>query len=236
MTTTDPIGLAILDSLASVAQERALRAAEAGLAARTLQLKSLQQDRFRRAYADLLAAPRYAGAARFFLDELYGPRDYTQRDTQFQRIVRPLVKLFPSEVVDTVHQLAMLHALSEKLDTRMAQQLPEGFGPSDYVRAWVAVGDAEARARQVQLTLKVGRALDVYTRKPLLRHALRLMRGPASAAGLSALQQFLEAGFDTFRAMRGADYFLASIEGREQEWARNLFAGDPEGRFVALWS
>lgn len=232
---TDPVGQAILDALARVEQERIKRAAHPDLAARTLQLKTLQQDRFRRAYADLLAAPRYAGAARFFLDELYGPRDFTKRDAQFQRIVRPLVKLFPCEVVDTVLQLALLHALSEQLDTRMAEQLLPGFGPEDYVRAWIAVGEPAAREQQIQLTLKVGRALDVYTRKPMLRGMLRLMRGPASAAGLSELQQFLECGFDTFREMRGAGHFLASIESREQEWARQLFAGDPEARFAALW-
>ena len=56
--------------------------------------------------------------------------------------------------------------------------------------------------------LAVGVALDSYTRNPLLRHTLRLMRTPAQAAGLSALQTFLERGFDTFRAMKGADTFL----------------------------
>ena len=231
----DPAGLAILDSLARVAHERALRAADPLLAACVLQLKTLQQDRFRRAYDDLLANPRYAGAARFFLDELYGPRDFAQRDAQFQRIVRPLVKLFPAEVVDTVRQLSELHALSEQLDTRMARELPTQLTPADYVRAWQTVGEPAAREKQIQLTLRVGRLLDVYTRKPLLRGMLRMMRGPASAAGLADLQGFLECGFDTFRAMRGAEHFLTSIEHREQAWAACLFAGDPEQRFAALW-
>lgn len=236
MPGMDPVAQAILHELAQVEAERALRSTDPGLAARVQQLKALQQQRFRLAYADLLAHPRYAGAARFFLDELYGPRDYTQRDQQFQRIVKPLVRLFPAEVVDTVHQLARLHGLSERLDTRMAQQLPQTFAPADYVRAWQAVGDPEARAQQIRLTLAVGRALDVYTRKPLLRGMLRMMRGPAAAAGLGALQQFLEAGFDTFKAMNGAEAFLAQIEQREQAWARCLFGGDTEGRFVALWA
>ena len=102
---TDPVAPAILDDLATVERERVHRAATPGLAARTLQLKTLQQDRFHRAYHDLLAHPRYGGAARFFLEELYGPRDFSRRDAQFQRIVRPLVRLFPSEVVQTVAQL-----------------------------------------------------------------------------------------------------------------------------------
>jgi hypothetical protein len=71
----------------------------------------------------------------------------------------------------------------------------------------------------------VGSALDRYTRNPLLRHSLRLMRGPASAAGLGALQHFLETGFDTFREMRGAAYFLDTVAQRERRLAAQLFAG-----------
>ena len=74
--------------------------------------------------------------------------------------------------------------------------------------------------------LAVGRALDRYTRNPLLRHSLRLMRTPAKAAGLSALQQFLETGFDTFREMDGADEFLGTIATRERDLAARLFAID----------
>lgn len=230
----DPVAISILEQLAAVDAERARRVAE-GLTARVTALKAFQQQRFRLAYADLLAAPRYAGAARFFLDELYGPRDFTRRDTQFQRIVKPLVRLFPAEVVDTVHQLARLHALSERLDTRMARELPDAIAPADYVRAWQAIGDEEGRAQQIRLTLAVGRALDVYTRKPLLRGMLHMMRKPAQLAGLAELQQFLECGFDTFRTMGGAAEFLDTIRHREEVWAATLFAGDPEGRFAALF-
>jgi hypothetical protein len=51
------------------------------------------------------------------------------------------------------------------------------------------------------------------------------MRGPASAAGLGILQAFLERGFDTFRDMRGAQEFLATVTLRERELAARLFAG-----------
>lgn len=233
----DPTGQAILEALASVAHERTLRAADPALQARTTALKAFQQQRFSRTYADLLAHPRYGGAARFFLDDLYGPRDFSQRDAQFQRIVRPLVRLFPTEVVATVSHLAQLHALSEVLDTAMAKSLPDaGLTPADYVRAWVAVGREAARREQVELTLRVGRSLDAYTAKPLLRHSLRMMRGPAAVAGLRELQGFLECGFDTFRAMQGADGFLNTVRERETVWAQALFSGDPHGHFAALFA
>ena len=129
-----------------------------------------------------------------------------------------------------------LHALSERLDTRMGRALPaDAISPADYVGAWQAVGDEEGRAQQIRLTLAVGRALDVYTRKPLLRGMLHMMRKPAQLAGLAELQQFLECGFDTFKTMGGAATFLDTIRHREEVWAATLFAGDPEARFAALF-
>ncbi|MDE2082077.1 MAG: hypothetical protein KGI90_12045 [Burkholderiales bacterium] len=227
-------GLAILACLEQVGHERALRAADPVLAARVAEVKAWQRARFTATYADLLADPRHAPAARFFLDELYGPGDFSTRDDQFARIVPALVRLFSAEVVATVRALAQLHALSEQLDSAMAMAVVAAAAQAPratatpltaprYAAAWRAVGRAADRERQIELLLAVGRALDQHTRRPLLRQALRLMRKPAEAAGLGALQHFLETGFDTFRAMHGADDFLSLIAQRERALAAQLF-------------
>lgn len=217
-------GELILQHLGTVRVERAARSADATLARRVTHVKSYQQARFALTYADLLAAPRYAGAARFFLDDLYGPGDFSQRDAQFARIVPGLVRLFPAEVVTTVEALTALHALSEQLDSEMARHVDDhALTAETYVAAWRRTGQPGNRQRQVDLMLKVGHALDVYTRRPLMRHSLRAMRMPARAAGLSALQSFLESGFDTFRELHGADEFLSQIEKRERSLAASLF-------------
>lgn len=220
-------GTSILQHLGAVRVERAARAADAALAERVVQVKGYQQARFAHTYADLLSHPRYAGASRFFLDDLYGPSDFSQRDIQFARIVPALVRLFPGEVVVTVEALTALHALSEQLDSEMARHV-EGLPvtASVYIAAWRRTGQPASRQRQIDLMLDVGRALDVYTHRPLLRHSLRAMRVPARAAGLSALQTFLESGFDTFRAMHGADEFLQQIGQRERAMAASLFGDD----------
>jgi hypothetical protein len=221
-----PKGEQILRGLNTVAAERALRAADPALAAGVTAVKAFQHRRFAATYADILASPRYGRAARFFLDDLYGPMDFSQRDGQFARIVPGLVRLFPADIVDTVASLADLHALSETLDTAMARALA-GVAPENqsYAEAWRSVGLPAERERQIALMLGVGSALDRYTRNPLLRHSLRLMRGPAAAAGLGVLQTFLETGFDTFREMRGAAYFLDTVAQRERKLAAQLFAG-----------
>jgi hypothetical protein len=226
--TKQEASAAILEHLASVDAERQLRAADASWAARVEAIKRYQQRRFERTYADLLTHPRYAGASNFFLNELYGPSDFTQRDAQFARIVPALVRLFPAEVVRSVQALAALHALSEQLDSRMGRVVSkEPVDASAYVTAWQQCGDAPAREQQIALMEQVGHTLDGLTRSPVLRHSLRMMRGPARVAGMGALHSFLESGFDTFRGMRGADEFLSLIGNRERELAATLFSVPP---------
>ena len=223
----DPRGIEIVRHLEEVAADRRQRRAEPGLDKRVHAIKDYQHRRFQQTYADLLAQPRYARAARFFLDELYGPHDFTERDAQFARIVPTLVRLFPREIIGTVATLAHLHALSEQMDTLMARQLSGlPVTAADYARAWRSVGRAADRERQIQFMHAIGSALDHYTANALLRHTLRMMRKPAAFAGLGALQQFLETGFDTFRELRGAEPFLQTISGRERLLAATLFDHD----------
>lgn len=215
----------ILAKLDVVDGERRARAADPGLTERVQCVKAFQQQRFADTYADLLATPRYADASRFFLDELYGPKDFTQRDAQFARVVPALVRLFPDDIVDTVRTLAELHALSEVLDTAMARHVGnDALDLARYRAAWRQVGHPVERSRQIELTLAVGQALDRLVRHGPVRQALRMMRLPARAAGLGALQAFLECGFDTFKAMHGASDFLATIEQRERAFAAAMFA------------
>lgn len=223
----------ITEHLGTVARLRAQRAADPALAQRVQAIKTYQAARFQRSYADLLAHPRYGAAARFFLNDLYGPQEFSRRDAQFGRVVPALVRLFPGELVGTVAQLGELHALTEALDDGAAQHLPPGQGLAGqpctapgYAQAWQGAGRADAREQQIRLTLSIGTALDGYTRSRLMRSTLRLMRGPAQAAGLQDLQRFLETGFDAFGAMRGADEFLRLVAQRERALAAALFAPD----------
>lgn len=222
---------ALLTDLQAVDAQRAQRASDPALDARVQALKRYQQRRFEKTYADLLCSTRYAGATRFFLEELYGPADFSQRDAQFARVIPTLTRLFPDEIVATVAQLTRLHALSERLDTCMGSRLTSpAVDSATYVQAWRRCGSPSERQQQLELTLEVGSALDRLTTRPLLRQTLRLMRGPAKAAGLSALQSFLETGFDTFRSMHGAGEFLETVRTREQQLAASWFEGTGLGQ------
>ncbi len=216
---------AIAAGLERVRALREERSADPELAARVTEIKRFQHRRFANDYAQLLASERYGAAARFFLNDLYGPVDFSARDAQFSRIVPALRRLLPDELVRTVEQLIELHALSESLDQAMAHCI--GPGPVEaaaYVSAWRQVGREPDRLRQVELVLDVGRALDRHTRKPFLATTLRLMHGPAHAAGLGELQAFLQDGFTAFKTMKGAGEFLNTIAENERRQIDALFS------------
>ena len=197
------------------------------------QLKRFQARRFSGTYADLLASGPYGPAARFFLEELYSDRDYADRDSQFARIANAVERMFPRDVADTAAGLARLHALTESLDHGMARvtRLESDSDVAGYVRAWKIVGRREDRQQQLETVISIGAELSRLTRTPGLRLMLKMMRGPAAAAGMSSLQRFLESGFDTFASVSktagGAERFLATIREREQQLMRLLFDSDP---------
>ncbi len=226
----DPLATQIQQSLQAVSSFRQQHAADPELAQAVSEIKRFQSRRFEASYADLLASPRYKTAASFFLHDLYSDKDYAERDQQFARIASTIAKLFPQAVVSTAAALAQVHALTEALDDQMARQWlasarqhPEKAAAAHYVDAWRRVADAPARYKQLDVVMNLGTELNRLTRKPGLRTLLKLMRRPAAAAGLSSLQTFLEAGFDAFANMGGAEEFLNVVRQRESAWIRSLF-------------
>jgi hypothetical protein len=198
-----------------------------GLSTAVHQVKQLQARRFRATYADFLQDPRFAGATVFFLDELYGEHDFVQRDEQFGRIAGAIERMFPDAVAHLAIDLAETHALTETLDHTLASHWLALDGncsySARYVRSWRLTGERAQRERQLAVVQHMGHELQRLTRMRSLLIALKLMRGPAQAAGLSALQQFLERGFAAFATLGDAREFLATILERERRWIDALF-------------
>jgi len=192
-------------------------------------LKQWQADRLAQTYADLLASERYGPAARFFLSDLYGPKDFRSRDAELQRVVPVMVRVLPARALATLLDAVRMDCLSESLDTDMVKIL-RAAGQSRridweaYAAAYRACGRRADREQQIALVEHIGKTLDRLTRMPLIRVSLRIMEGPAHLAGLSGLHSFLQRGFDAFSEMRGADEFLATVIERETALMRDWFA------------
>lgn len=196
-----------------------VRAAERDL------LRAWQANRLAATHPELLADPRYGPAAKFFLSDLYGPKDFSARDLEVERILPMLVKALPLSGLRTLALAVELDALSEDLDAGMVDALRQQgkishIDTTAYAEAYRLVGRRTSRLRQIQLIVDTGEALEALARKPWVAGALKLMKGPAHVAGLGELHEFLERGFSTFRRMGRAKEFLERIEAEEKKLMR----------------
>jgi hypothetical protein len=218
-----------------VAELRRLEGVDPTVRDRREALRAWQADRLVFTHGDLLESPRYRAATRFFLDELYGAKDFSQRDTELARLIPTLTRFLPAVALETIADAVELDALSERLDLATAgaiaaDPLARGHPIDDrvYARAYRTAGARTDRERQIELVDHIGRALDRLVRHPMIGTLLKAMDGPARVAGLSAMHAFLNAGFQAFRAMKGADEFLAIVGRRETELMQRLYAGEPD--------
>jgi hypothetical protein len=226
----------IRDTMARVAALRQQASQCPALAQAVLEVKRFQSQRFAGTYPDLLASPAYGASARFFLTELYGVRDFSLRDQQFVHVASALELTLPQRALATTLALTDLHGLTEELDLAMARHWmaqPDTDSPAArYLACWRAVGRQSERDWQLKTVLRIGQALGELTRKRSLRLMLTLMRKPAQLAGIDALQNFLESGFDHFAGMtdKGGSIrdFLALIGQREAHWIAQLFNATPD--------
>lgn len=206
-----------------MAQRQAGKASIATHAARCA-LKRFQSARMAGTHADLLAAPDSSAAARFFLNDLYGANDMTQRDADIERIIPVMEKLLPAQALATIAEAVVLDALSESLDAAMASRLGELFSEDDYVIAYREMTQRVDRERQLAYVQTVGNSMCELVCVPLIGATLKMMRGPAKLANLSELHDFLERGFTAFKGMKQPRVFVATIVAREAAIMENLYA------------
>ncbi len=197
-------------------------------------LERWQRERLVRTYADLRRHSRYGPAVEFFLDDLYGPKNFQLHEHHFDHIYPVMVRLLPSDVLNTVAQAVEFDALTGELDMDLLRVLVEDLGVTNgisedaYAEAYRRCDNYDRRLRQIELVREVGADLDHLVHKRLVHAALRLARGPARLAGLGDLQDFLERGFTAFRNMRGADRLLDTIVQREKTILNRIYDRHPQ--------
>lgn len=233
----------IRNAVANVSHMRQMVRADARLQASVAAVKRFQARRFAQTYGDLAVDPRYQAATGFFLTELYGERDYDERDAQFAKVAGALQRLIPPAALRTAVSLSELHGLSERLAFTMGQAWlahgATGFSSAiRYMKCWRTVSRRAQRALQLPTVLDIGDELGRLTKIGGLRLMLSAMRGPASMAGLESLQLFLESGFDAFKSLTtldgGPQKFLELIRNRETRQIELLFDGTEEAVRTAL--
>lgn len=216
---------ALRRELQSVIAQRCNALTDPAAGAARAALRRFQSQRMADTHADLLAATESSAAARFFLSDLYGDRDLTQRDAGLERIVPMMERMLPVPALETIAEAIALDALSESLDGAMARRLGEAFSEGAYISAYREVTKRSDRERQLAHIVSVGTSLCELVRVPMIGSTLAMMRGPAKLARLGELHNFLERGFKAFDRMRNPQAFVMTITQREHAIMDRLYAG-----------
>ncbi len=205
-----------------------------GLDAKLAALRTWQSQRLASTYADLLASRRFGAACKFFLSDIYAPRDFSQRDHDIEHLYRLMSHFLPESLLKLASKTIEMNQLTHALDQALLHALVDDLGVTDtitpqlYAQAYRICDNYQERADQIHLVVEVGQMVDKSTRIPLIPTALRLARFPAQRAGWGELQDFLERGYAAFKQMAGATEFLNTIRQREMEILDRIFANHPD--------
>lgn len=198
------------------------------------ELRRWQAERLERSFEAFLDDPGRRPAARFFLTDLYGDRDFSQRDADIARVAPKMQRLLPVGLVETLCDAVELGTLSHAFDLRMAEALQtlapraRRLSTEHYAEAYRQVGLPLLRGHQIDLIERAGLGLGMALKTRGVATLLGLLRGPARAMGLGELQSFLERGFGAYAELDDVPAFVADIERAERRVSERLFAGHPQ--------
>ena len=229
-----------LQALLDIEKLRHERVAATGLNPQEARLRAWQARRLGATYADLLAHPRYAPACRFFLEDLYGPRDFSQRDFDLTRMYEFAQTFVPEGLLRPLARTVELHFLTHALDAQLLDALVTKLGVTDtitsalYAEGYRVCDNYAARADQIERIVEIGELLERLVKVPLVDTAIKVARGPARRAGWVELTDFLERGYQAFKHMRGATFFLSTGRQRETRLLDKIFAHYPDPFWCTL--
>lgn len=190
-------------------------------------LQNWQCERLLATHADLAEQPKYQLAMAFFVEELYGPKDFSQRDADLARVIPKLAKVLPQKAMQALDDALALNALSFDLDMDLAQRLAGQVLTSDtYAQAYRDSGEREKRERQIDIITHLGEQLADVVNISGIGMLIKLARRPAKLAGLLALHEFLERGFTAFKALGDVHSFINPVVSRERDIMHRLFDND----------
>ncbi len=188
-----------------------------GLMDQIHQLQAWQCERLLATHEDLARQQRYRLAMAFFVDELYGPKDFSQRDADLARVIPKLAKVLPDSAMQALDDALALNALSFDLDMQMAQQLNERpLNRDTYALAYRQVGRPADRQHQIDIIAHLGQQLADVVNIRGISMLIKLARRPAKLAGLLTLHEFLQQGFAAFKALGDVHSFIDPVIQRER--------------------
>lgn len=238
-----PGALRFLEHLERAKELRRHVVVGAGLTAQQETLSRWQTNRLASTYSDFAKQRRFKAALEFFLTDLYGTQDFSQRDSDIERVYPIMVRVLSENALHSLSLAVELHALSQELDSKIIAMMlndysvdiglqPEKLDQALYARAYRECDNYDLRARQIELICQSGSLLDEVVKHPVIYVTTKVARAPAHAAGFGELQSFIERGLKAFRRMKGAEPFLEAVRHREFLILNQIYSGEA----ISDWS
>lgn len=188
-------------------------------------LQTWQTKRLLITHDDLWHSKRFKPGMQFFVDEIYGPKDFSQRDNELARVVPKMAKLLPEAALLSLEAALRLNCLSLELDIAMVQQLGnEEINRNNYFDCYRQSDNQSKREEQITLLENLGFDLAQVVKISGISAVLMISRKPAKVAGVASLHGFLEKGFKSFKKLGDVDDFIDPIVSREKELMNLLFS------------
>lgn len=189
------------------------------------ELQTWQTQRLLTTHDDLWQSKRFKPAMQFFIDELYGPKDFSQRDAELSRVVPKMAKILPDKALISLEAALKLNSLSLELDlTLLAKLGQQTLDRDSYFESYRASNNQAKRKDQIQLLENLGLDLAQVVKISGISAILMLSRKPAKVAGVQSLHEFLEKGFKSFKKLGKVHDFIDPIIYRERQMMNDLFS------------
>ncbi|MFT4993779.1 MAG: hypothetical protein ACI965_000800 [Paraglaciecola sp.] len=187
-------------------------------------VQNWQCQRLLLSHQEMYQQKRFKPAVEFFVNELYGPRDFSQRDHDIARVVPKMAKLLPEKALISLASALHLNALSFELDFAIARKLHGlSINRDSYARAYRDCNNQAQRQQQISYIKTLGGDLADVVRMKGISTLLMLSRKPAKLAGVISLHEFLEHGFKAFKSLGEVEDFINPVANYEQTLLTQLF-------------
>jgi len=196
---------------------------ESGLMPTIRAVQAWQCKRLLASHQQMYQQERFRPGVEFFINELYGPNDFSQRDKDIARVVPKMSKFLPEKALQSLASALHLNTLSFELDYDLAKQLVDtDINRDTYAKAYVSCDNLVKRQQQIDYILTLGNDLADVVKMKGIASLLFISRKPAKMAGVLALHEFLEKGFKSFRNLGNVEDFIVPIANKEHQIMQQL--------------
>jgi hypothetical protein len=226
-----PNVLKVISALEKEGESPPDRREERDLDPRLALLRAWQAERLSRTYADYLADQRFRPACEFFLSDIYAPRDFSQRDQDFDRLHALLCRFLPEKALRLLSEAIVLNQMTYDLDQRMLHVLVSELGMEAsltaelYVQAYRRCNNQAERLEQIEMMVAIVREVGLGARLPLVGFVRKLAGRPALRWGWGDLYEFLDRGYQAFQPIKDISPFVQAIAQREKRILEQIFSG-----------